>query len=55
MDKKITKHFCLEDYLVRLEYISGGNQLLAEKIQSNSVDYVVSNAVLEHVDDLFFF
>ena len=41
----------LNEYLNRLEYISGEYKYLS-KIDNTSVDYIVSNSVLQHVDDL---
>ncbi len=50
-DDKIIQKYDLEPYLEKLEYISGVNEELL-KIEHSSIDYVVSNAVLEHVDTL---
>ncbi|SKB26427.1 methyltransferase domain-containing protein [Malaciobacter marinus] len=50
-DNKIIEKYNLEPYLEKLEYISGINKELL-KIENLSIDYVVSNAVLEHVDTL---
>lgn len=52
IDEKIISRYGLHDYLDRLEYIAGENLLLTERIDEGGVDYIVSNAVLEHVDDL---
>jgi SAM-dependent methyltransferase len=51
-EMEIIEKFGLTPYSERLEYIAGPNDLIAEKIECNSIDYVVSNACLEHVDDL---
>ncbi|MDA7818285.1 class I SAM-dependent methyltransferase [Sulfurimonas sp.] len=50
-DDKIIQKYGLEPYLEKLEYISGVNEELL-KIENSSIDYIVSNAVLEHVDNL---
>lgn len=50
-DKEIIKSYGLSPYLEKIEYISGVNEHLL-KIKLSSIDYVVSNAVLEHVYDL---
>ncbi len=50
-DEIIIKTKGLEGSLDRLEYISGINEELL-KIDKNSIDYIISNAVLEHVNDL---
>jgi SAM-dependent methyltransferase len=51
-DKKIIEKFNLTKYLNKLEYISGTNDEISKNIEANSIDYIVSNAVLEHVDDM---
>jgi ubiquinone/menaquinone biosynthesis C-methylase UbiE len=51
-DEKIIDKYELREYLSRLVYISGDNIELTKNIERESVDYIVSNAVLEHVDDL---
>lgn len=50
-DNKIIQKYNLEPYLEKLEYIFGSNEELL-KIEYLSIDYMVSNAVLEHVDTL---
>lgn len=50
-DLEIIKIYGLSPYLEKIEYISGVNEHLL-KIKLSSIDYVVSNAVLEHVYDL---
>lgn len=51
-DDELIKNFGLDMYLDKLEYISGTNDELLKIIDLSSVDYIVSNAVLEHVDNL---
>jgi len=51
-DKKIIEKYKLNSYLASLEYITGTNDEIGKNIKKDSVDYIVSNAVLEHVDDL---
>lgn len=50
-DDKIIKKFDLYPHLEKLYYLSGKNEELL-KIEKKSIDYIVSNAVLEHVDNL---
>ncbi len=51
-DKNIIEKYKLNSYLTRLEYITGVNDEIGKNIKKESVDYIVSNAVLEHVDNL---
>jgi SAM-dependent methyltransferase len=51
-DEIMIKKYNLEKYLNKLEYITGTNDKIIENIEAGSIDYVVSNAVLEHVDNL---
>lgn len=51
-DEKLIKKFGLDSYINRVEYICGENKELLKYIEQNSIDYIVSNSVLEHVDNL---
>jgi hypothetical protein len=51
-NKLIIDKYNLSQYLDKIEYIEGINEILVEKINSKEIDYIVSNAVLEHVDNL---
>lgn len=51
-DAQIIEKYNLSPYLDRLEYISGTNDTISEHIETGSIDYIISNAVLEHVDTL---
>jgi len=49
-NKKAIEKYGLKDIHDRVEYFHGPLQVLIEKIPRKSIDYIVSNAVLEHVD-----
>ena len=49
---EIIKTHNLESYLDKLEYISGDDDKLTDNINNKSIDYIVSNTVLQHVDTL---
>ncbi len=51
-ENKIINTYKLGQYLDKIEYIYGTNDEINKNIKDKSIDYIVSNAVLEHVDDL---
>ena len=51
-EQKLIEKYNLSSYLDKLKYITGTNDEISKQIQQQSIDYIVSNAVLEHVDDL---
>jgi len=52
IDDVIIEKYNLSKYLPRIHYISCENNLLINHLRGDTVDYIVSNAVLEHVPDL---
>ena len=52
IEEEIIKHNNLESYMNRLTYIEGEYEEILEHVDVNSVDTIVSNAVLEFVVDL---
>lgn len=52
MEKILIEKYNLDIYLDKLEYFTGTNDKISTKLQKASIDYIVSNAVLEHVDNL---
>lgn len=52
IEEEIIKHNNLESYLNRLTYIEGEYKDILEHVDIETVDTIVSNAVLEFVDDL---
>ena len=51
-NEEILRMYNLSSYSDRVLYLVGDLEILQKNIEKNSLDYIVSNAVLEHVNDM---